>query len=116
MLQEFWGNFPNPSNSFTSESDFESGEDPDNESENSDGEGSESAHDVFEDAAGGEIDVVNTEDNIDYSDYDVRKSFSTKFYSEYALTLWPVYVNRGLIEDKNIDDEAYGRQTLVKFL
>lgn len=61
-------------------------------------------------------DVVNTDDNIDIENFDLDRSFSAKFYTESALVLWPLFVNRGLIEERIIDLEAYTRQNLVEFL
>lgn len=65
-----------------------------------------------------EEDIANTSDNIDIEDYDLSKAFFRKFYSEHThtLSLWNLYINCGVIDEKNIDIEAYERQNLIKFL
>lgn len=59
--------------------------------------------------------VVNTEDNIDLENFDLAKSFSVKFYTENALVLWPLFVNRGLIEERIIDMEHLLNRILFNF-
>lgn len=55
-----------------------------------------------------ETDVVNTADNTDgVDDYNLEDAVSEKFYTESSIFLWPLYVNRGVIDERNIDLEAY---------
>lgn len=61
-------------------------------------------------------DVDNFVNNIDAEVFMLDKSFSTKFYTEDALNIWPMFVNRGLIDERIIDMEAFTSQNLVKFL
>lgn len=72
--------------------------------------------DVFQDNDVVEDDVDITPENIDIEYYDVSKSFCCKFYSEQYVALWPLYENHRMIDEKNVDFEAYGRQNLTKFL
>lgn len=40
-----------------------------------------------------EPDVSNTGNNTNTKDYDLHKAFSSQFYSDSALTVWPLYIN-----------------------
>ncbi|XP_073019480.1 uncharacterized protein [Primulina eburnea] len=107
MMKEFEQNQPGAAtdSSSSSVSDFESEEQDDGESE-----------DIAAADVGAAEDVADTEDNTDSIDYDLSKSFSPQFYSESALELWPLFISRELIEEKNIDVDAYGRYNLIAFL
>lgn len=77
----------------------------------------ESSNEIFTgDAQDVVLDIANMEENIDSEECDFGKFFSTKFYSEDVLVLWPLFITHGLIEERIIDMEAYARQNLIQFL
>lgn len=70
-----------------------------------------------EKVVGSELDdVVNIAVNTNVEDYNLSLSLSTNIYSEYAVELWPIHKNRGLIEERLIDSDAYEKYNLVTFL
>lgn len=74
--------------------------------------------------------VANSQDNTGYntdspatgndpvapSGITVSEAYSRVFYSSDVLALWPLYVHRTFIEERNIDVDNYTRQNLIIFL
>lgn len=52
--------------------------------------------------------VENT--SVNTVDYDLSQAVSSKFYSDSALCLWPIYAAREFIKEKHIDMDSYQRQ------
>lgn len=58
--------------------------------------------------------VVNTDDNT--TDYDLSRVVSNQFYSDDALSLWPIYATSEFIKEKHIDLKTFGRQNVIVLL
>ncbi|XP_073121980.1 uncharacterized protein [Henckelia pumila] len=62
------------------------------------------------------VGVVNTTDNTVDEKYDTDSAHSLMFYSGEAANFWPLFIHRGLLDERNIDVRSYDKYNLVDFL
>lgn len=105
-----YGSTTESDNSHSSSSEFQAKE-ASIDTEPSDSSGDEMEPDV---TSGVAASVDNT--SVNTADYDLSQAVSSKFYSDSALCLWPIYTAREFIREKRIDMESYERQNVIALL